>query len=121
MFFSVIPAKAGEVPFRVNPDKSAQTMNGQPVVYILASKRNGTLYTGVTSDIIKRVWEHKNNLAEGFTNRYNIHNLVWYELHDNIEEAIIREKNIKEWKRLWKIKLIEDSNPNWLDLYDTII
>ena len=93
----------------------------QPAVYILASKRNGTLYTGVTSDLVKRVWEHKNDLAEGFTKQYRVHDLVWFELHDNMTSAIEREKNIKEWKRQWKIKLIESNNPNWKDLYDDIV
>jgi putative endonuclease len=94
----------------------------QPVVYILASKRNGTIYyVGVTSDLIKRIWEHKNNLVEGFTKRYNVHNLVWYEAHKNMESAIIREKALKEWKRIWKLELIESNNPNWNDLYDTIL
>jgi putative endonuclease len=93
----------------------------QPAVYILASARNGTLYTGVTSDLIKRIWEHKNNMVEGFTKKYNVHNLVWYELHVNMNSAIEREKNIKEWKRNWKLNLIEKSNPDWRDLYEDII
>ena len=96
-------------------------MQKQPAVYILASKRNGTLYIGVTSDLVKRVWEHKNNKADGFTQRYNVHQLVWYELHDNMESAITREKRLKEWKRKWKLNLIEDKNPNWKDLYQSII
>ena len=89
-------------------------------VYILSSKRNGTLYTGVTSDIIKRVYEHKQNVVEGFTNKYNIHMLVWYEIHDSSESAINREKQIKKWKRAWKLKLIEKDNPKWVDLYESI-
>ncbi|MGV8057487.1 MAG: GIY-YIG nuclease family protein [Smithellaceae bacterium] len=93
----------------------------QPVVYILASKRNGTLYIGVTSNLIKRIWEHKNNLVKGFTKRYSVHNLVWYKLHENMESAILREKILKEWKRIWKLELIESSNPNWKDLYGEII
>ena len=96
-------------------------MNKQPAVYILASKRNGTLYIGVTSNLVKRIWEHKNNLVKGFTEQYNVHNLVWYELHDNMASAILREKMLKEWKRKWKLELIEGSNPNWNDLYDAII
>jgi len=87
----------------------------------MASKKNGTLYIGVTSELVKRIWEHKNDLVEGYTKRYKVHNLVWYELHDNIDAAIEREKNMKEWKRVWKIKLIEKDNPNWNDLYETII
>jgi putative endonuclease len=93
----------------------------QPVVYILASKRNGTLYIGVTSDLVKRIWEHKNNMVEGFTKRYGIHHLVWYELHDSMGSAIEREKRLKEWKRVWKLELIETSNPDWHDLYQTIL
>jgi putative endonuclease len=91
-------------------------MNKRPAVYVLASKRNGTLYIGVTSDLIKRVWEHKNDLAAGFTRRYGVHLLVWYELHENMESAIVREKRLKEWQRHWKIELIEDANPEWQDL-----
>ena len=93
----------------------------QPAVYILASERNGTLYIGVTSDLVKRIWEHKNNLIKGFTKRYCVHHLVWYELHYSMNCAIEREKNIKEWKRAWKIRLIEKDNPNWNDLYDSIL
>jgi putative endonuclease len=96
-------------------------VNKQPVVYILASKRNGTLYIGVTSDLVKRIWEHKNNIVEGFTKRYNVHQLVWYEMHESMESAITREKRLKNWKRKWKLKLIESINPNWLDLYDKIV
>ena len=96
-------------------------MNKQPSVYILASKRNGTLYIGVTSDLVKRIWEHKNNMVEGFTKRYGVHQLVWYELHENMEFAIQREKQLKEWKRKWKLELIETNNPNWQDLYHTIV
>ena len=93
----------------------------QPAVYVVTSKQNGTLYIGVTSDLIKRIWEHKNDLVEGFTKRYKVHNLVWYEVHRNMDAAIEREKNMKEWKRTWKIKLIEKNNPNWNDLYNTIL
>mgnify|MGYP000987584698 CR=1 FL=1 len=96
-------------------------MKKQPAVYILASKKNGTLYTGVTSDLIKRMWEHKNDLVEGFSKRYGVHNLVWYELHADMTSAIEKEKNIKEWKRKWKLNLIEKINPDWRDLYDDII
>lgn len=92
----------------------------QPAVYILANKKNGTLYIGVTSDLVKRIWEHKRDLIKGFTKRYKIHNLVWYELHNNMDTAIEREKNMKEWQRDWKIKVIEKDNPNWKDLYDSI-
>ena len=88
-----------------------------PCVYILASRRNGTLYVGVTSDIIKRVWQHKNDLVAGFTKRYGVHMLVWYEAHETMESAIKREKNIKKWNREWKLDLIEQSNPQWQDLF----
>ncbi len=91
-----------------------------PCVYLLASRRNGTLYVGVTSALIRRVWEHKNDLAAGFTKRYQVHNLVWYEVHDTMESAISREKAIKGWRRAWKIGLIEKSNDQWRDLYAEI-
>ncbi|HVX05131.1 MAG TPA: GIY-YIG nuclease family protein [Rhodanobacteraceae bacterium] len=91
-----------------------------PCVYMLASKRNGTLYVGVTADLAKRIWEHKNNVVAGFTRQYNVHMLVWYEMHDTMESAIAREKAIKEWKRAWKIRRIEEFNPEWNDLYETI-
>ena len=93
----------------------------QPCVYLLASRRNGTLYVGVTSDLVKRVWEHREDLAEGFTKRYGVHMLVWYELHDSMEAAIRREKTIKGWKRRWKLELIEKQNPGWRDLYDEVL
>jgi putative endonuclease len=88
----------------------------QPCVYILASRRNGTLYVGVTSDLVKRVWEHKNHVVAGFTRKYGVDRLVWYEVHTSMESAIRREKAIKEWKRAWKVELIEKSNPEWADL-----
>ena len=87
-------------------------MRRQPAVYILASKRNGTLDIGVTSDLAKRVWQHKNDVVDGFTKRYSVHQLVWYELHDTMESAIEREKTLKNWKRVWKLELIENSNPS---------
>jgi len=90
-------------------------MSKQPAVYILASKRNGTLYIGVTSDIIKRTWEHKNDSVEGFTKRYRVHRLVYYELHEDMESAIRREKQMKKWNRDWKLELIEKQNPDWRD------
>jgi len=92
-------------------------MERQPCVYMLASKRNGTLYTGVTSNLTKRIWEHKNNLVESFTSKYGVHTLVWYELHDTMESAIQREKTIKNWKRVWKLKVVEEMNLHWHDLY----
>ena len=96
-------------------------MAKQYYVYILASKKNGTLYTGMTSDLIKRVWQHKNNLIEGFTKKYHIKNLVYFEAHKSVEEAIKREKQIKKWNRSWKLRLIEGQNPNWDDLYKNIV
>jgi putative endonuclease len=96
-------------------------MTEQPAVYILASRRNGTLYTGVTSDLLKRIWEHRSGLAEGFTKRYGVHRLVYFEIHDYLTEAIRREKQIKKWRRAWKIDLIERTNPQWHDLWPTIV
>ncbi len=104
-------------------------MERQPCVYLLANKRNGTLYTGVTSTtytgvtstLLKRVWEHKNNVVEGFTKKYGVHTLVWYEGHETMESAIQREKTIKNWKRAWKIKVIEEMNPQWRDLYPDLL
>lgn len=87
-------------------------------VYLMASKRYGTFYTGVTSDLLKRVHEHKEGLADGFTKKYNVKQLVYYEPHETAEGAITREKQIKEWQRQWKIELIENQNPNWHDLFD---
>ena len=89
----------------------------RPALYILASKRNGTLYTGVTADLPVRVGQHRNGAVRGFTQRYGVHTLVWYEMHGRMEEAIVREKQIKEWKRAWKLQMIEASNPEWRDLY----
>lgn len=93
----------------------------QPATYILASNRNGTLYVGVTSDLPKRTWEHKNNLVQGFTSRYSTHQLVYFELHETMEAAITREKQIKKWNRSWKLRLIEERNPEWNDLWDDIV
>ena len=92
-----------------------------PCVYILASKRKGTLYLGVTSNLVQRIWQHKNDYVEGFTKRYGVHTLVWFEPHESMESAIAREKAIKEWKRVWKVELIEKGNPPWRDLYDEIV
>lgn len=95
-------------------------MKKQFCVYMLASKKNGTLYVGVTSDLPKRVWEHKNGVVEGFTEKYGVHNLVWYEPHVTAESALHREKRLKKYKREAKIKLIADTNPEWNDLYEEI-
>jgi len=93
----------------------------RPCVYILASRERGTLYVGVTSDLIKRVWEHKTDAVDGFTKQYRVHDLVWFEQHETMESAILREKAVKEWKRAWKIRLIEESNPQWRDLYPDLL
>ena len=87
-------------------------------VYILASRKNGTLYIGVTRDLVRRVHEHREGLADGFTNRYDVKTLVYFELHDRADRAIQREKTLKHWKRDWKIALIERENPHWIDLYE---
>jgi len=86
-------------------------------VYILASRKHGTLYVGVTPDLVRRVFEHKNNLVRGFTSRYGVHLLVWFEPYNDATNAITREKELKKWRREWKINLIERENPNWQDLY----
>jgi putative endonuclease len=93
----------------------------QPCFYLLASKRNGTLYVGVTSDLVKRVWEHKNDVVEGFTAKYGVHLLVYYEMHADMLGAITREKQIKKWDRSWKLKLVERNNPEWKDLWPEVI
>jgi putative endonuclease len=90
-------------------------------VYILANKRNGTLYTGFTDDLFRRVYEHKNDFVQGFTNKYGVHSLVYFERSDDYDAALRREKQIKEWKREWKINLIEKGNPSWQDLYDELL
>lgn len=95
-------------------------MEKQGFVYILASRRNGTLYTGVTSDLVRRVWEHREGVSPGFTKRYGCKTLVYFEIFDDIGDAIQREKAIKEWKRAWKLRLIEGANPTWRDLWDDI-
>jgi putative endonuclease len=93
----------------------------QAAVYILASKRNGTLYVGVTSDLAKRVWEHKNDSVDGFSKRYGVHRLLYYELHGDMRSAITREKQLKKWNRAWKLELIEGKNPDWEDLWEEIL
>jgi putative endonuclease len=95
-------------------------MPQQFYVYILASKRNGTLYVGVTNDLVRRVWEHKADAVEGFTRRYSVHQLVWYEVAATPLAAITREKQLKKWNRAWKLRLINQMNPEWKDLYDEI-
>jgi putative endonuclease len=119
--------------FRINvmpgltghPEKQmtgGQVLQGkQPCVYILASKRNGTLYIGVTSNLARRMYQHKNHFVAGFTKRYGIEMLVWYEIHATMESAIMREKQLKKWNRSWKIRLIESENRHWEDLYQRIL
>ena len=93
----------------------------QPAVYILASQRNGTLYIGVTSDLIKRLWEHRNNVVDGFSQKYNVHRVVYFEQHVTMENAISRERQLKKWNRAWKLRLIEEHNPEWKDLWPEIV
>jgi putative endonuclease len=90
-------------------------------VYIMASQRNGTLYTGVTSNLIQRVWQHREGLVDGFTKRYGVKKLVYFEIHETAERAITREKQIKKWDRAWKVEMIEKDNPQWKDLYEFIV
>jgi putative endonuclease len=97
-----------------------QSLMKQPCIYILASKRNGTLYIGVTSDPAQRVYQHRTDAAEGFTRSYQVHRLVHYEMHDTMESAIVREKQLKKWNRKWKLGLIEKMNPEWRDLWPDI-
>jgi putative endonuclease len=90
-------------------------------VYILASRKNGTLYNGVTNDLVRRAYDHKSNVIQGFTEKYRVHNLVYYESYTDVRDALTREKRLKKWKRQWKINLIERNNPDWIDLYEQII
>ena len=90
-------------------------------VYIMASKRNGTLYIGVTNDLIRRVYEHKNNLVEGFTNKFRVHKFVYWEQSENVDSALQREKQLKKWNRQWKLALIEEHNASWQDLYEQLL
>jgi putative endonuclease len=99
----------------------ALVMNKTGYVYILASRRYGTLYLGVTSDLVKRMWEHREGFVDGFTRKYGVKQLVWFETHDDIVSAITREKQLKEWKRAWKMDLIHRSNPMWRDLYPDVV
>jgi len=96
-------------------------MPKEPFVYIMASKRNGTLYIGVTSDLVKRVWQHREGSVSGFTARYGVKRLVYFEPHGDMHSAVTRERQIKEWQRRWKVELIEQTNPRWDDLWPTII
>ena len=112
---NVIPAKAGIQCLKI------KNLNEQPATYILASNRNGTLYVGVTSDLVSRTWQHREHLADGFTKKHAVTKLVWYELHKTMESAITREKQIKKWNRAWKIRMIEERNPYWNDLWADIL
>ena len=96
-------------------------MSIQPCVYILASRKRGTLYIGVTGALLKRVWGHRSDLVDGFTRRYGVHSLVWFEMHATMESAIQRETALKNWKRAWKLDLVESSNPEWRDLYEKLV
>ena len=96
-------------------------MEKQFCVYIMASQRNGTVYVGVTSDLIQRVYQHKHNQAEGFTQQHAVHHLVYFERHESADSAIHREKRLKEWQRKWKLDLIEEKNPEWIDLYPSLL
>ena len=113
-----MPAEAG---IQEPSQRIRSNLMKRPCVYILSSKRNGTLYVGVTSDIVRRIWEHKNSAVEGFSKDYGVHQLVYIEFHDTMLNAIGREKRLKAWKRAWKINLIEQGNEEWRDLYDQIL
>jgi putative endonuclease len=113
----VIPAEAGIQKHAGIWDMTESTA----YVYVMASRRNGTLYIGVTSNLVERVYEHKHDLVESFTRKYQVHQLVYFEEHSDIHQAIQREKQMKKWKRQWKIVLIEKSNPRWRDLYDDLL
>ena len=93
----------------------------QPAVYLLATGKRGTLYIGVTSNLVARTWQHREHVVEGFTKRYNVSMLVWYELHGTMESAILREKQLKKWNREWKLRLVQESNPEWRDLWEDIV
>ena len=102
--------------------RESRKMNGKHYyVYILCNKRKGTLYTGITSNLIKRIWQHKNEAVEGFTKQYGLKCLVHFEQYQDVKEALLREKRIKKWNRQWKINLIEQNNPNWDDLYQKLV
>jgi putative endonuclease len=115
---TVIPAQA--CPELVE-GRESRMHDKEPAVYILASQRNGTLYIGVTSDLVKRGWQHRNDAASGFSKRYGVHRLVYFEMHASMEAAIIREKRLKKWNRKWKLELIESGNPEWRDLWPGLL
>ncbi|WP_427912623.1 GIY-YIG nuclease family protein [Ramlibacter sp. MMS24-I3-19] len=98
----------------------ARVHHFQPAVYMLASRKWGTLYIGVTSNLAQRVWQHRQHLVPGFTSTHDVSRLVWYEMHDGMAAAITREKRLKKWDRLWKLRLVSERNPEWMDLFDEI-
>ena len=112
-----MPAKAGIQGNRTSMDPDPK----RPCVYLLANERNGTLYAGVTSDIARRAWMHKSDIAEGFAKRYAVHRLVYVEFYETMADALLREKQIKKWRRAWKLELIEKTNPQWHDLYGDLL
>jgi putative endonuclease len=114
MTISVVPAKAGTQGGRSGMSEKC------PCVYMLASKRNGTLYVGVTSDISRRLWQHRSNAVGGFVRDYEVHSLVFVEFHETMADAILCEKRLKKWRRAWKLEWIERHNPQWRDLYDQL-
>jgi putative endonuclease len=114
------PSGAARTSFPRTRESRRVSVGKQFYVYILASQRNGTLYTGMTSNLLQRIWQHKEELVDGFTMKYRVKKLVYFEVHDTAESAIIREKQIKKWRRWWKVDLIEKSNPDWKDLYNLI-
>ena len=125
----VVPAKAGtqgvRIPASVEATRTprhylADVRHFHPAVYMLASGKWGTLYIGVTSNLAQRVWQHRQHLVPGFTSSYAVSRLVWYELHDEMAAAIAREKRLKKWNRVWKLRLVSERNPEWADLFDEI-
>jgi putative endonuclease len=113
--------RVGRQSFPRKRESINRLMSRQYFVYILASKPKGTLYIGITNNIARRVWEHKQGLVEGFTKKYDVHRLVYCEAFASPRDAIQREKRLKKWNRAWKIQLIESANPGWKDLYDTVM
>jgi putative endonuclease len=118
----VVPAKAGtqSLPQTRSAGTASHMVQKRPCVYILASRRNGTLYIGVTSNLVRRIHQHGSNVVAGFVQAYGVHRLVFAEFHDTMETAILREKRLKKWRRAWKLELIERHNPQWRDLYDEL-
>jgi putative endonuclease len=115
-----MPAKAGIQYASGNTSQTAACQAMSFYVYILASKRNGTLYVGMTDDLVRRVWQHRTNAMPGFTKKYSVKNLVWYEPPDSRESAFAREQRLKKWNRAWKLQLVEHTNPDWRDLWEDI-